>query len=66
MKGTIKFFHRKKGYGFVAGEDGKDAFVHFSNIAMEGSRIFETGDKVEYEEIKDDKGLRAINLKLVS
>jgi len=65
MRGTMRFFYRKKGYGFIRGDDGKDAFVHLSNIAMAGSRILETGDKVEYEEEKDDKGVRAINLKLV-
>ena len=65
MRGKVKFFHRKKGYGFVAGENGKDAFVHYSNINMEGSRFLETGNIVEYDEAPDDKGQKAVNLKLV-
>ena len=63
-QGTVKFFHRKKGYGFVAGENGKDAFIHYSNIAMEGSRFLETGDIVEYEELQgDSEGMTLTDLK---
>ena len=64
MKGTVRFFHRKKGYGFVAGENG-DAFIHYSNIAMDGNRFLETGDIVEYEEVMGDKGMMALNVKKV-
>ena len=28
MKGTVKFFNEMKGFGFIAGEDGKEYFVH--------------------------------------
>ena len=33
MKGTVKFFNASKGFGFIAGEDGKEYFVHISGIA---------------------------------
>ena len=36
MKGTVKWFDVRKGYGFISDEDGVDCFVHFSNINMEG------------------------------
>ena len=30
MKGTVKWFNAKKGFGFISDEEGKDVFVHFS------------------------------------
>ena len=36
MKGTVKWFNAKKGFGFISDEDGKDVFVHFSALQMDG------------------------------
>ena len=49
MKGTIKWFNAQKGYGFVKNSDGKDVFVHHSNIVMDGFRTLEEGDFVSFE-----------------
>ena len=35
-KGTVKWFNSQKGYGFISDEKGKDIFVHFSGLAMDG------------------------------
>ena len=32
MKGTVKWFNAKKGFGFISDEEGKDVFVHFSSL----------------------------------
>jgi len=61
MKGTIKWYNDMKGFGFIAGEDGKDVFVHRTAIPM-GIGVYE-GDKVEYEIEDSDRGPRATNLK---
>lgn len=67
MHGTIKFFNTKRGYGFAAGDDGKDVFIHFSNLIAVDGKVpqLKIGDKVEYEQVKDSKGLKAVNVELV-
>ena len=49
MKGTVKWFNKQKGYGFISDESGKDVFVHYSGINMEGYKNLEEGQKVEFE-----------------
>jgi CspA family cold shock protein len=61
MKGTVKWYNDMKGYGFIAGEDEKDVFVHRTAIPM-GVGLYE-GDQVEYEIEESDRGQRAINVK---
>ncbi len=61
MKGTIKWYNSRKGYGFIEGEDGKDVFVHRTSLP-EGIFLDE-GDKVEYEIEEGDKGPNAKDIK---
>lgn len=61
MKGTIKWYNPRKGYGFIQGEDGKDIFVHWSAIP-EGTFLNE-GDSVDYELEDSDKGPKAVKIK---
>lgn len=49
MQGTVKFFDKKKGYGFITDSDGKDVFVHHSNIVMDGFRHLNEDDVVNFE-----------------
>jgi cold shock protein len=48
--GTVKWFNDEKGYGFIARDNGKDLFVHFSNILGEGRRSLAEGQKVAFLE----------------
>lgn len=62
QQGTVKWFDAVKGYGFIAGDDGKDIFVHQSDILMKGFRNLEVGQKVGYQVKPTDKGNKAINV----
>lgn len=57
--GTVKWFSDRKGYGFIAREEGEDVFVHFSEIQQNGFRKLEKGQKVEFTLAEGDKGLQA-------
>jgi cold shock protein len=61
--GTVKWFKDDKGYGFITGEDGTDAFVHFSAIQMEGFKSLQEGQKVTYDVSQGPKGPQASNVR---
>ncbi len=65
MKGRVKWFDSKKGYGFIESEDGKDVFVHFSAISGSGFRNLEEGEEVEFEVEQGEKGLAARDVQRV-
>lgn len=62
-EGTVKFFNDMKNFGFIAGDDGKEYFVHISGI-KEGNRIRE-GDKVKFDVEQGDRGPKAVNVEKV-
>jgi len=60
--GTVKWFNKNKGYGFIAREGGEGVFVHFSAIQGEGYRNLEEGQKVEFSITQGPKGLQAADV----
>lgn len=62
MKGTVKWFNAKKGFGFISDEDGNDVFVHFSALNMEGFKVLEDGESVEFDVVEGEKGPQAANV----
>ena len=65
LSGTVKWFNNKKGYGFITAEDGKDVFVHFSGLNMEGFKTLEEGASVEFDITDGAKGPQAVNVEVV-
>ena len=61
-KGKVKWFNTKKGYGFIEMEDGKDIFVHHSEIQSQGFRSLDEGENVEFEVRQSPKGMHAANV----
>ena len=63
MKGKVKWFNPRKGFGFIEKEDGNDIFVHMNDI--EGGAQLNDGDEVEFEPADSPKGPRATKVKKV-
>ncbi len=61
-KGTVKFFNRSKGFGFIVEDDtNEEFFVHVSGIIDD----IQDGDAVEFEVTEGRKGLNAIDVKVM-
>jgi len=63
-KGTVARWLGDRGFGFIKCEDGKEIFVHNSDIQGKSSLI--EGEKVEFEVTQGDKGPRAAKVKPIS
>ena len=64
-KGTVKWFNKQKGYGFISDEEGNDVFVHYTGLNMEGFKSLEEGAAVEFEVTDGAKGPQAVNVTVV-
>ena len=64
MKGEVKWYNIKHGYGFIIGEDGKDIFIHRNEIPF-WTIFLNKGDKVEYIKKYTKKGLKAVDIKVL-
>jgi CspA family cold shock protein len=65
MKGKVKWFNTNKGYGFILTEDGKEYFVHWKSIVTKSAnepKVLDQDDMVEFDLLKTNKGLQAINI----
>ena len=66
LKGTVKWFNGKKGFGFIERDDKeKDVFCHASAVKAAGLRYLNEGDKLEFTLENGPKGPSAINLKKI-
>jgi cold shock protein len=63
QSGVVKWFNDAKGYGFISTGEGKDIFVHYSSIDMDGRKTLYEGQEVEFEVTEGPKGLQASNVR---
>jgi CspA family cold shock protein len=63
LKGKVKWFDPKKGYGFIQSDEGEDIFVHFSSIEGDGFRSLDEGEEVTFEIIDGKQGPQASKVK---
>lgn len=62
--GEVTWFNEQKGFGFITGEDGKDVFVHYTEIIRDGFQTLEPGEKVTYGLADEDVGPKAVEVRL--
>lgn len=62
MKGTEKWFNNQKGYGFISDETGKDVFLHYTGLNMNGFKTIDEGQEVEFDVVEGSKGPQATNV----
>ncbi len=62
VKGTVKWFNERKGFGFLSREDGDDVFVHYTAIQSTGFKNLQEGQEVEFEVQDGPKGPQAVNV----
>jgi CspA family cold shock protein len=63
--GIVKWFNNKKGYGFINEEGGRDIFVHFSSINMDGYKSLNEGEQVDFEVEESSRGPEAKNVRKI-
>ena len=64
--GTVKWFDSQKGFGFITNEQsGKDIFVHFSGIALNGFKTLEEGQQVSFDTTQGPRGEQAANVNYI-
>ena len=61
-EGTVKWFSDQKGFGFITQENGPDVFVHHSAIQGDGFKTLAENDRVSFEAVEGEKGLKAENV----
>ena len=65
MEGTVKWFNKDKGYGFITDEEDRDIFVHYTQILMDGFRILEQGERVSFDVLHSERDPQAQNVRKI-
>jgi CspA family cold shock protein len=56
LEGKVKWFNPRKGYGFIAASDGREVFVHYSDIGGGGFKTLAEGQAVTFTEATGNNG----------
>ena len=64
--GTVKFFNAEKGYGFITEESGKEIFIHYSAIQIDGYKTLNEGQRVRFAIVEGNRGEQAADVTLIA
>ena len=64
--GTVKFFNAEKGYGFITEESGKEIFIHYSAIQIDGYKTLNEGQRVRFAIVEENRGEQAADVTLIA
>jgi len=62
--GKVKFFDDDKGFGFIAGDDGSEVFLHASALPA-GTETIKPGSRVEFGIADGRKGAQALSVRIL-
>lgn len=62
--GKVKWFDSEKGFGFIAGSDGEEAFLHASALP-DGVTVITPGTEIEYSIADGKRGSRALSVRII-
>jgi len=64
IDGEVSWFNEQKGFGFITDADGKDIFVHYTEIVRDGFQTLEPGEQVSFEIVDEETGPKAVDVRL--
>lgn len=65
MEGKVKFYSAERGWGFITKDNGEDLFFHYSSIMGNEDKTIREGERVSFDEGRNDKGKVATNIMII-
>jgi CspA family cold shock protein len=62
--GKVRFYDADKGFGFIAGDEGEDVFLHASALP-EGVTTLKKGARVEFGIVEGRRGAQALSVRVL-
>lgn len=64
LEGEVSWFNEQKGFGFITDTDGRDVFVHYTEIVRDGFQTLEPGELVTFSVVDEETGPKATEVRL--